>query len=64
MSEKLDTSYLAEIIRALKQLGGAGSLKEINSVIKQNGTMPYIKSNHNWERNVSATIQRHCKSTR
>ena len=64
MGEKLDTSYLAEIIRALKQLDGAGTLKEINSVIEQNGTMPYIKSNKNWKRNVSATIQRHCKETR
>lgn len=28
-----DTSYLAEIIRALEQLGGAASLAEINDRI-------------------------------
>ena len=33
MHQNRDTSYLAEIIRALKQLDGAGSLKEINSTM-------------------------------
>ena len=46
MHQNRDTSYLAEIIRALKQLDGAGSLKEINSTIEQNKTMPYINTNH------------------
>lgn len=59
-----DTSYLAEIIRALEQLGGAASLAEINDRIYQNGTMPHIRTNTNWKDNVRATIQRHCKSTR
>jgi len=64
MHQNRDTSYLAEIIRALKQLDGAGSLKEINSTIEQNKTMPYINTNLNWKNNVSATIQRHCIQTR
>lgn len=64
MNDKLDTSYLAEIIRALEQLGGVASLAEINERIYGNGTMPYIKTNVNWKDNVRATIQRHCKSTR
>ena len=64
MHQNRDNSYLAEIIRALKQLDGAGSLKEINSTIEQNKTMPYINTNLNWKNNVSATIQRHCIQTR
>lgn len=59
-----DTSYLAEIIRALEQLGGAASLAEIYDKIYQNGSMPYIKTNANWKDNVRSTIQKHCKSTR
>lgn len=64
MTENLDTSYRAEIIRALEQLGGAASLAEINEQIYNNGTMPYIETNNNWRDTVRATIQRHCKSTR
>ena len=64
MTDNLDTSYRAEIIRALEQLGGAASLAEINEQIYNNGTMPYIETNANWRDNVRATIQRHCKSTR
>lgn len=64
MTDNLDTSYIGEIIRALKQLGGAASLAEINEQIYNNGTMPYIRTNSNWKDNVRATIQRHCKSTR
>lgn len=64
MTDNLDTSYRAEIIRALEQLGGAASLTEINEQIYNNGTMPYIETNINWKDNVRATIQRHCKSTR
>lgn len=59
-----DTSYLAEIIRAMEQLGGVASLVEINEQIYNNATMPYVETNINWRDNVRATIQRHCKSTR
>lgn len=64
MRNENDTSYLSEIIRALKQLGGVGSLTEIQNNIEQRNTMPYIYSNANWKDNVRATIQRHCKETR
>lgn len=59
-----NSTYIFEIITALKQLGGAASLKEINDTIKKNGTLPSILTNPNWTRNVSAVIQRHCSSTK
>ena len=58
-----DTTYLMEIISALKQLNGAGSLKEIYAIIEQNGKLPYVKTNPNWKDNVCAELQKHCKST-
>ena len=64
MTDRLDTSYLGEIKRALETLGGAASLAEINEQILQNGTMPYIHTNPNWKDTIRATIQRHCKDTR
>lgn len=64
MPNNIKTSYLDEIIRALKSLGGIGSLKEINDIIEKSDTMPYIHTNINWQQNVSAVIQRHCKMTR
>ncbi len=64
MSTNNGTTYLVEITKALEQLGGAASLKEINETIKNNGNLPAILTNLNWTRNVSAVIQRHCSSTR
>lgn len=57
-------TYLSEIIIALEELGGCGSLKEINRIIKNRNLLSSIHSNPNWERNVSAVIQRHCSETK
>lgn len=57
-------TYISEITAALKTLGGIASLKEINSCIEKRGILPYIKTNPNWKRAVSATIQRFCSETK
>ena len=62
MEEKI--TYLSEIVNALENLGGSASLKDINSYIKTKGVLPAIRTNQNWERNVSAVIQRHCNQTK
>lgn len=57
-------TYLSEIIKALKSLGGCASLKEINDYIEEEKNLPAVKTNRNWKDNVRATIQRHCSETK
>lgn len=57
-------TYKSEIIKALKQLDGMGSLKEINSIIKNNCELSSVFTNKDWEKNVSAVLQRYCSSTK
>lgn len=61
---KNNFTYISEIIKSLEQLGGAAHLKEINETIERNGNLPSILTNPNWTRNVSAVIQRHCRTTK
>lgn len=56
-------TYLSEIINALEQLNGCGSLQEINEYIEKSDTLPAIHTNKHWKDNVRATIQRHCSAT-
>ncbi len=56
-------SYLSEIVSALSELGGMGSLREITERIKNRGLLASIHSNKNWRNNVRAVIQRHCSQT-
>lgn len=56
-------SYLSEIVSALSDLGGMGSLREITERIKNRGLLASIHSNKNWQNNVRAVIQRHCSQT-
>ena len=62
MNDKI--TYLSEIEYALHELGGMGSLQEINLIIESRNLLPAITSNRNWKDNVRATIQRHCSATR
>lgn len=64
MDKEDKITYISEIKAALEQLGGIGSLKEINKIIEMRDKLPAIRTNLNWERNVSAEIQRHCKETK
>lgn len=57
-------TYKSEIIKALKQLDGMGSLKEINSIIKNNCELSSVFTNKDWEKNVSAVLQRYCSFTK
>lgn len=59
-----EITYLTEITRALKELGGAGSLNEINNNIEACNQLASVKTNSNWKRNVSAVLQRHCSATK
>lgn len=63
-SEDPKITYLSEIVDSLVELNGKGSLQEICDQIKKRNLLPNIKTNKNWERNVSAEIQRHCKETK
>ena len=56
-------SYLSEIVAALFELGGMGSLREITERIKNRGLLASMHSNRNWRNNVRAVIQRHCSQT-
>ena len=49
-----NTTYQSEIIRALIELDGEASLKEILNCINQRNVLPYIHTNSNWNRRVSA----------
>ncbi len=60
----MGVTYRAEIIRALKELEGAASLKEICQNISQENNLEYVYTNPNWERRVSAELQCHCKETK
>lgn len=64
MDKENKITYISEIKAALEQLRGSGSLKEINKVIEMRDKLPSIRTNANWEKNVSAEIQRHCKETK
>ncbi len=57
-------TYLSEIIESMKELGGIASLNEINNKIEERSLLGSIKSNSNWKRAVSATIQRYCSETK
>lgn len=57
-------TYQSEIVRALIELEGQASLKEIIGRISQNNKLAAIHSNPNWDRNVSAELQRHCSHTK
>ena len=57
-------TYKSEIIKALKQLGGMGSLKEINSINENNGELSSVFTTKDWDKNVSAVLQRYCSSTK
>lgn len=52
-------TYLSEIIEAITHYEGVATLKEINEYILNRNMLSAIKTNPNWEKNVSATIQRH-----
>lgn len=56
-------TYLSEIIAALKELGGTGSLSEIHSRIIERGLLSSLNSNPNWKNAVSLYIQSHCNET-
>lgn len=56
-------TYLSEIIVALKSFDGIASLRDINNYIEKRNVLPYIKTNVNWKRAVSATLQRFCNET-
>ena len=56
-------TYLSEIIYALEQLNGCGSLQEINEFIEKRNLLPAIHTNKHWKDNIRATIQRHCSET-
>lgn len=64
MSLRRSITYLSEIIEALKELGGSGTLKEINQIVARRDLLPSIHTNANWTDNIRATIQRHCSSTK
>ena len=64
MTTRHTITYLSEIVSALEQLGGSGTLKEINEIIENKNLLPAIRTNSNWKDNVRATIQRHCKGTK
>jgi len=57
-------TYQSEIIRALIGLEGQASLKEILSYINKRNVLPYIHTNPNWDRRVSAELQEHCSATK
>ncbi len=57
-------SYLSEIVSALSELGGMGSLNEISERIENRGLLAPMLSNINWRNNVRAVIQRHCSQTK
>ncbi len=57
-------TYLSEIILALKYYNGMASLKEINQFIESRNVLPYLQTNPNWRRNISAVIQRNCSQTK
>ena len=59
MSLRRSITYLSEIIEALKELGGSGTLKEINQIVARRDLLPSIHTNANWTDNIRATIQRH-----
>ena len=56
-------SYLSEIIAVLEELGGTAHLSDINAKIEERDKLPYIKTNPNWKRQVSASLQSHCRET-
>ena len=58
------TTYISEIIDALYNLDGEASLKEITSYIEKKGVLPYITTNENWKRRVSASLQECCSLTK
>lgn len=59
-SEQVEkTTYLSEIIEALKALGGKAHLNDIGAEIKKRGKLPSIHTNLTWENSVRATIYRH-----
>lgn len=62
MSNKI--TYLSEIILALRYYKGMASLREINRFIESRNVLPYLQTNPNWTRNVSAVIQRNCSQTK
>ncbi|WP_295073505.1 hypothetical protein [Ruminococcus sp.] len=51
-----EVSYLSEIIESLKELGGSAHLSEINAKILERNKLPYIKTNQNWQRQVSNSL--------
>lgn len=57
-------TYKSEIINALIELNGEASLKEIIAYMASKNRLPSIQSNAEWERNVSAELQRHCSQTK
>ena len=59
MSERI--TYLSEIEKALEQLSGQGSIKEICKIIEENDCLPNIHKNPNWKNNVSTELTTHCK---
>ena len=63
-SEDEKATYLSEIMAVLKELGGTGHLSEINAKIMERDKLPYIKTNPNWQRQVSASLQSHCRETK
>ena len=64
MSPRNEISYLSEIIAALEELGGSGSLIDIYGIVAERNLLPSIRTNPKWRNNISATIQRHCRSTK
>ena len=59
-----DTTYLNEIIEALKILGGTASLKQIYDKIEERDKLSSIKTNINWRNAVSMYLQQHCKESK
>ena len=57
------TTYLNEILEALRALGGKGHLDDICARMEARNRLPSIHSNPNWKQAVSNVIQTHCAET-
>jgi predicted HNH restriction endonuclease len=57
-------TYRSEIIAALRQLGGKGSLFDIYKIIEERSLLDNIYTNKNWRNNVCKEIQKHSSDTK
>lgn len=64
MDNEHKSKYRTEVIIALKQLGGSGSLKEIKQIIETRDQLPSIHTNQKWGDQVSNELQCHCKEAK